>query len=114
MPATFLRAALTPKSFVYGVRVLCKTSLTIFSVLMQLCTFFLYFPETSMQRCLILLREFSCNNVLIHTGLHLEFGPNHQTRYQDKSSSSSSAEPVEVPLVDKLALEGVEASQLCK
>lgn len=74
------------------------------------------FSETSMQRCLILLREFSLtdgNNILIHTGL--EFGPNHQTRYQDKSSSSSSqAEPVDVPLVDKLALEGVEASQLCK
>ncbi|CAL8099058.1 unnamed protein product [Orchesella dallaii] len=72
--------------------------------------------ETSMQRCLILLREFSLtdgNNILIQTGL--EFGPNHQARHQDKSSSSSSAaEPVDVPLVDKLALEGVEASQLCK
>ena len=64
-----------------------------------------------MQRSLILLREFSLadgSNTLIHTGLD---GPNH---HQTRSYQTNSSEAGDVPLLDKLALEGVEASQLCK
>lgn len=67
-----------------------------------------------MQRSLTLLRDFSLaegSNIFIHTGLE---GPNHQVRHQNQSSSSDAEKDEDVPLLDKIALEGVEASQLCK
>lgn len=66
-----------------------------------------------MQRSLVLLRDFSLadgSSTLIHTGLE---GLNHH-HHPVRQNQSSSGEGVDVPLLDKISVEGVEASQLCK
>lgn len=76
-----------------------------------------------MQRSLNLLREFSLadgNNVLIHTGfepssnyLHHHLPLPHRPSFRQHQNQSSSRGG-KVDTIDKLTLEGVEASQLCK
>jgi len=79
--------------------------------------------EISMQRSLVLLRDFSLadgRNILIHTGLevpnhhHHLYHHHHHSLRQNQSTSRGGGGGTDVPLKDKIAMEGVEASQLCK
>lgn len=67
-----------------------------------------------MHRCLTLLREFSLadgNNVVIHTGIDC---PNHVVNRQCAANIAQDKENTELQFRDRLSVEGVEASQLCK
>ncbi|XP_035709658.1 regulator of G-protein signaling 9-binding protein A-like isoform X1 [Folsomia candida] len=71
--------------------------------------------DMSMQRCLALLREFSLadggNNVVIHTGIEC---PNHLVTRSATNTQEKAEMNVDVKCRDRISLEGVEASQLCK